>query len=215
MSGDLAFACRCGDVAGAVHGAGPGLGLRYTCHCDDCQAYAHHLGRADMLDEKGGTDAWQTNASRLEIRCGREQLASMRVANQPARPAIRWYAACCATPLFASYDTARRSFFVLLLANADAAAREALLPPSMGVVWRKYAMADISDRKDANLGAIVWRMLTREANARITGDWRATPLFDPEAGEPISPPRQMTRSERAAAEASMLAWKAHRAPAPV
>jgi hypothetical protein len=202
-------------VAGVLHGVGAGAGLRYTCHCDDCQAYAHHLGRADMLDDRGGTDAFQTNASRLEILRGLDKLASLRVANQPMRPAIRWYAACCATPLFASYDTAKRSFFVLLLANTDRAQCDALLPQTMGVVWRKFALADIGDRKDANLPAIVWRMMMREINARLTGDWRRTPLFDAATGEPISRPRQMTPDERAAAAASMAAWKAAREAATV
>jgi hypothetical protein len=83
-----------------LHDVGAGAGLRYTCHCDNCQAYAHHLGRAGIRDDRGGTDAFQTNASRLEIARGLDKLASLRVANQPMRPAIHWYAACCATPLF-------------------------------------------------------------------------------------------------------------------
>jgi hypothetical protein len=41
-------------------------------------------------------------ASRRRRGCALDKLASLHVANQPMRPAIRWYAACCATPLFAA-----------------------------------------------------------------------------------------------------------------
>jgi hypothetical protein len=163
-----------------------------------------------MLDSEGGTDAYQTNCSRLEITRGLDKLASMKVAALMARPALRWYAACCSTPLFASFDTAKRSFFVLLLANTDPVQRDALLGPSRGLVWRKFAAGDVSDRKDANLGPILWRMVTREINARLNGDYRNTPLFDRVTGLPIAAPHQMTPDERAAADASVRAFKAAR-----
>ncbi|MDP3738570.1 MAG: DUF6151 family protein [Hyphomonadaceae bacterium] len=203
MANDLVFQCRCGSVAGVLHDASARTGLRYVCHCDDCQAYAHHLGRADMLDPAGGTAAYQTNASRLRITRGLDKLASMKVAKLAMRPALRWYAACCSTPLFATFDTGQRSFFVLLLANTDPKQADALLGPSLGIVWRKFAAGDVSDRKDASIPAILWRMLTREMNARLNGDWRNTPLFDPATGKPIAVPYQITPEERAKAEASI------------
>lgn len=210
MAGDLDFRCVCGAVYGVLHGVSRDVGIRYVCHCDDCQAYHHHLGAADRLDANGGTDAYQTNASRLEIIRGLDALATLKIAKLPLRPALRWYCRMCRTPLFATYDTGKRSFFVLLLANTDAETSNRLLGPSTGLVWRKFAAGDVSDRKNANLGAILWRIASRQISARLTGDHRNTPLFDPDTGAPIAMWHQLTPDERAAADASVREFAARR-----
>jgi hypothetical protein len=210
MSGDLEFRCACGSVTGVLHGVSPRVGIRYTCHCDDCQAYHHYLGASGRLDPEGGTDAYQTDGSRLKITSGLEKLATLKVAKLPLRPALRWYCKDCRTPLFATYDTGKRAFFVLLLATTEANARDRLLGPSTGLVWRKFAAGDVSDRKDANIGAILWRIMRRQVSARISGDYRNTPLFDPKTGAPIAAWRQLTPEERAAADASVKAYASAR-----
>lgn len=39
-----------------MYNAAPATVNRVICHCDDCQAFAHHLRRADLLDAHGGPD---------------------------------------------------------------------------------------------------------------------------------------------------------------
>src|SRR4051812_39818162 len=51
--------CRCGRVRGTVTRAAPASVNRVICYCDDCQAFAHWLARADLLDAHGGTDIVQ------------------------------------------------------------------------------------------------------------------------------------------------------------
>jgi len=63
--------CRCGEVKGVVTGASPRTVNRVVCYCDDCQAYAHQLGRPDLLNAKGGSDIVQIAPSALSITRGR------------------------------------------------------------------------------------------------------------------------------------------------
>lgn len=202
MAADLRFACRCGEVAGRLREVSPACGLRYVCHCDDCQAFARSLGREDLLDAHGGSDAFQTDSSRLVIERGRDCLATLRVADIKLRPTLRWYAACCGTPLFSTGDRAQRSFLSFLLANARPEDRDAA-GASIGHVWLKYARGDRRDLRAANLWRIVGRMLRRQVTARLTGDFRNTPLFN-QAGDPIAKPRVLSAEERQAAE---VVWR--------
>ncbi len=56
MGMNAEFRCRCGEVRGIVTDASPHTANRVVCYCDDCQAFAHRLGRADLLDAHGGSD---------------------------------------------------------------------------------------------------------------------------------------------------------------
>ena len=53
------LSCSCGEVRGLVTGVSPNTVNRVVCYCDDCQAFLHHLGRADLLDAHGGIDIVQ------------------------------------------------------------------------------------------------------------------------------------------------------------
>jgi hypothetical protein len=214
---DLAFYCRCGSVQGALRGLIPTHGIRFACCCDDCQVYAHHLGRSDVLDANGGTDSYHADSSRLEIVSGLSNLAALRVARISSRPVLRWYCRDCKSPLFNTYDTAKRSLFGLVLANTNPADCDALIGPSTGIIWRKFAVGDVSGRKNANLFAILRRLFLRQISARVSGDYRNTPLFDRRTGRPIVEPRILSLEQRAAAESACLAFAraAPRTPTPV
>lgn len=200
----LDFQCQCGLVAGAVNNVSPHAAIRFVCHCDDCQASALILGHPERLDEKGGTAASLLDSSRLSIHSGLSDLAAMRVARLATRPVVRWYCSSCRTPLFNTYDTSRRSFFSFLLANCDPAQCDRLLGPSTGHAWTKYARGDLTGAERANLAALLWRMITRQVSARLSGDYRNTPLFDPRTGRPIVPVRIVSPAERRAAMEAIL-----------
>lgn len=200
---DLAFQCACGAVAGRLRNLSPRDGIRFVCHCDDCQVAAHLLGHPETLDAHGGTAAVLLNSSKLVIEQGVDRLAAIRVAAFKTRPVLRWHCARCRTPLFNTYDTSRRSFLSFLLNNADPHACDALLGPSTGHAWKAHARGDASGLKDANLAAILVRLVGRQISARLSGDYRNTPLFDPETGDPVVTPRAVSAAERAETEAAM------------
>jgi hypothetical protein len=203
MARDLAFECQCGAVQGKLHNASRSANTRFTCYCDDCQVFAHHLGHAALLDPNGGTDACHASTSQLEIVRGIDHLATLKVANRPLRPVLRWYCRTCSTPLFNTYDNAKLALFGLILANTDPQQRDNLLGPSRGVIWRQFATGDLSTRKNANIAEILMRLVGRQISGRLSGDWRACPLFGQASGAPLTAPHQLPPDERAAAEAAI------------
>jgi hypothetical protein len=97
-----------------------------------------------------------------------------------------------------TYDASRLSFVsVPLWAAAPGSRDEALGPPS-GHVWTRFGHGDLARVRRLNIPAMLWRMASRIAWARISGDYRNNPLFDPVSGKPIAAPRRLTPGERSA-----------------
>ena len=66
--------CSCGTVKGSV--AHPEKAVRAVCYCDDCQAFARFLGKADqILDPMGGTDVIAITPENLTFTAGKAMLA--------------------------------------------------------------------------------------------------------------------------------------------
>jgi hypothetical protein len=193
MDTDVALRCRCGAVRGTARGLSPSRGHRVVCYCDDCQAFARFLGGAGVLDANGGTDIFQTSAGRLEIDRGNERLACIRLT--PRGP-LRWYAGCCNTPVANTPATAQVPFAGVIHSFLDTAAagktRDELLGPVRARIYARFATGD-RDRLDADAG-LPLRLLARVAPiliaARLRGDHRRSPFFDPATGQPIAPPQR-------------------------
>src|SRR5688572_15115771 len=97
MPVDVAVACTCGKVSGVVRGVTAANSTRLACMCDDCQVYAHYLGRAaEILDAHGGTDLSYAVQSRVELQAGQELLRAVRLSQAGL---LRVYAGCCRTPV--------------------------------------------------------------------------------------------------------------------
>lgn len=96
MPSNLVLRCRCGNVEGQVRDASRDAVNRIVCYCDDCQAFLHRLGRADLLDEHGGTDIVQVAPSAVTFHRGTEHIAGLRL---NPKGLYRWYATCCKTPV--------------------------------------------------------------------------------------------------------------------
>lgn len=96
MSRDVELQCRCGKLHGWLRDAAPGTVNRVVCYCDDCQAFLHHLGRAELLDAHGGSDIVQVAPSTVSFDRGHELITAVRLAPEGL---YRWFASCCKTPL--------------------------------------------------------------------------------------------------------------------
>ena len=86
MSTQAELRCRCGEVVGAVTNASPQTVNRVVCYCDDCQAFAHQLGRADLLDAKGGSDIVQVAPASLTFVKGQDRIAGVRLTPKGSVP---------------------------------------------------------------------------------------------------------------------------------
>jgi hypothetical protein len=67
-----------------------------VCYCDDCQAFVHHLGRADLLDAHAGSDIVQVAPASLVFEGAISRIAGLRLS---PKGLYRWYATCCRTPV--------------------------------------------------------------------------------------------------------------------
>jgi hypothetical protein len=186
--------CQCGNLKGTLTELR--RTLRAVCYCHDCQAFAYVLGQEGrVLDQRGGSEIVQAAPRNLTFTQGAEALACVRLTS---RGLLRWYAACCSTPIGNTPATAKLSFVGLVhtcLGPRDAAFQEAFGPVR---AWVYTAGARGEPRpKEAGGGRMVRRFIGIALRARLNGDYRRTPFFDPATGAPVATPRVLSREEHA------------------
>lgn len=201
MASDIPVRCACGKLEGIARDLSPNAGAHVVCYCDDCQCFQHYLGQAEhVLDEHGGTDIFQMSPGKLEITSGREHLACLRL-----RPdgTVRWYAACCNTPIGNTLATPALPFVgvitVFIDPQGDAATRAAALGPVTGGVFARYALGDTASL-DAHAKAplsMIFSFLGRVARWRLGGAHKQTPFFDRSTGALATTPTILTEEELA------------------
>jgi hypothetical protein len=186
-------------VSGVASGVSPSAGCRVLCYCEDCQAFARFLGRADVLDAAGGTDIFQMPPGRVKLAAGTDAVRCLRLSS---RGVYRWYADCCRTPIG---NTAGPRVPMIGLIHcfmdhqADSHSRDAVLGPPLCRIFARSAVAPLPPNAPAppSFGVLVGRA------SKMFGWWmrglgRPTPFFDDRTNAPCSTPRVLTRSERAA-----------------
>ena len=89
MESDVELECKCGAIHGLCRGVSASTVNRVICLCIDCQTFAHHLGRGDLLDENGGSDIIQVAPCTVTFDRGTDKIAALRLG--PKGP-YRWYA---------------------------------------------------------------------------------------------------------------------------
>src|SRR6476646_2142775 len=88
--------CECGRFRAELTSFPRNTPGRLACYCDDCQTYAHFLGRADLLDAAGGTEVVPAYPAEVKFVAGKELLACTRLS---PRGMFRWSTTCCNTPI--------------------------------------------------------------------------------------------------------------------
>lgn len=195
----LPFACECGKIAGVVEKANPTQGDHIVCHCTDCRDLVRHLGQEErVLDELGGTALYQSRCARMRLHRGTEHLASLHMTDGKT---LRWYAACCNSPLFNTYANGRIPYVTTILANCDAEKRAELLGSPIGHVFAEEATGDTSGLPKMSMAQLMRRFFKRMIKDILSGDRRRSDLFDAKTLEPIAKPRRLSPEERSALEA--------------
>lgn len=191
MSRDVEIQCRCGQVHGWVRDASPETSNRVVCYCRDCQAYLHHLGRADLLDAHGGTEIAQVAPSTVAFDRGAEHIAAVRLTEKGLH---RWYARCCNTPL-GNTLTPGLPFVGLVTANLQQACDEVFGPPR-GRSFGKYAIGEPPPGSlSPNLGLIA-RMVRLMLGWKLRGKTWPHPFFERASGQPKYPVTVLSPAER-------------------
>lgn len=189
--------CRCGHVHGAANVVARNGGFRFICYCNDCQAFARFLGRADVLDSAGGTDIFHMPAGRVKFAAGTDAVRCL----QFSKSVFRWYADCCRTPIA---NTAGARFPVVGIIHAfmdhavDGRSRDERLGAPLCRIFEQSATGTLplNAPPPRSLGLVAVRIPT------LLGWWwrglgRPNPFFDAQTQAPISQPRIFTPSERA------------------
>ena len=196
---DFPVRCACWSVRGTLRAVSPSRVVRAVCYCDDCQAFAHHLGQADtVLDDYGGTALIQVSPSRLTITQGAQHLSCVRLTD---RNLLRWYASCCGTPIGNTPGSYRMHFLGLIHVCVDLSALDVPVNKALGQVRaRVFKRFTTGDRSVINaMPGSFWPFLLggmrRILGALLTGAYKATPFFD-SSGRPIAEPHQLTQEER-------------------
>lgn len=199
MPHDIPLRCTCGALRGVARHVAPRT-LRSVCYCDDCQTYAHFLGRtSDVLDAHGGTEVVPIAPCDLAITEGSEHLRCVRLGPDGM---YRWYAGCCRTPIANTMPSARVPFAGVVHSifdlPADPAARDAALGPVRSRVQGRWAIAPTPPgvHPSAPLGFIL-RAIGFVVAGFARGRHRPSPFFTPE-GQPVAEPSVLAPAVREA-----------------
>lgn len=184
--------CQCGNVQGNVNKPKPIN--RVTCYCQDCQAFAHFLGRSsDILDCQGGTDIIQMLPKQIFFDQGTEFLACMQLTETGL---FRWYTTCCNTPIGNTLSTHTMSFVGVVhnCLEAPDIKLDDFCQPRRIHVNTKDAKGDPKPEQSGLVKTIIRNMLMI-LKARIDGSYKQTPFFDVDSGMPIVHPKVLSLQE--------------------
>jgi hypothetical protein len=188
------FRCRCGEVAGTV--ANERHATHSRCYCRDCQAFIRFLGRdADLLDAQGGSEAIQTPPRDISFERGFDRLACVRLSEKGL---LRWYAACCNTPIGNTPPTAKLPFVGLsraCLENPSPTVEQSFGPVRFSL-FNSGARGQPKPRPFGRLGFLFW-MIANRRRAKRTGGFVLNPFFDTTSDRPRVEPRVLSDQERA------------------
>jgi hypothetical protein len=183
--------CRCGALQGHVELNGSSN--RMVCYCHDCQAFARFLGSADqVLDAQGGSDVVQVAPHHIKFTHGAAHLAAMRLSDKGM---LRWYAACCRTPVGNTLTTRNMPFTGLLVQCLDTAPLEAAFGPVRASANTSSAIGEPKPRGFGMAGALL-RIMGMVLGSRLSGRYKDTPFFTA-AGAPVAEPLVLSAEERA------------------
>lgn len=184
--------CRCGRLKGSVTDVN--TANRLVCYCEDCQAFAHFLGRSrEILDSHGGTDIVQMLPKNVSFTQGTEVLACMRLRETGL---LRWYTNCCKTPIGNTLPSYKMSFVGLVHNCLESS--EVTLDNSFGPVCShvhtKYAKGEPKPKPVGIVATIVGNM-AMILRARIDGSYKQTPFFLADSEIPTVNPKILSDRE--------------------
>jgi hypothetical protein len=200
VSFSVPLRCRCGHMHGVAREVSPAEGFRFVCYCKDCQAFARFLDRPDVLDAASGTDIFQMPPGRVTLDAGADALRCLRLHEKT--PVLRWYAACCQTPMA---NTAGPRFPVIGLVHSfmsdgvDGRPRDDILGAPRCRIHEGSAIGPLPPNAPppASLRFLV-RRASKAFGWSIGGLARPNPFFSASTGAPRAEPRVLTPAERAA-----------------
>jgi hypothetical protein len=173
--------CACGAIRGTLEGAG--TCNRVICYCPDCRAFARFLGRADLLDDRGGSEIVQVAQSRLRFSKGEVHLAAVRLSEKGM---VRWYASCCKTPLGNTMSDSKISFIGLIHSCLDRTRMDQDFGRNVALLNTDTAIGEPKPKQRGSLGVIA-RFLWIIATGRLSRSHKHSALFSAQGHLRVEP----------------------------
>ena len=181
--------CKCGALHGHIQGTG--TCSRVVCYCSDCRSFAEFLACSnDVLDQHGGTEIVQLAQPRVVFSHGKEHLAAVRLSEKGM---VRWYAACCKTPIGNTLANPKVSFIGLIHSSLDPSKMEEDFGKNIAKVNVDSAIGDPKPEQQGLIGTIL-RFFWIVLSMRIGSKYRRSQLFN-QSGELIVSPVILTAEE--------------------
>jgi Family of unknown function (DUF6151) len=192
----LTFECKCGKIAGVANTKHT-KGYRAICLCDDCQAFAHFLGRDDVLDANGGTDIFPITPANVKFTRGVEHLQCLRLTGKGMH---RWFSSCCKTPIANTPASAGLPYVGLIHTILEKANSNEVLDKSFGPVYaRIHGRFGVGPLSPGTLNSVspgfILRVLKFAILGKIRGQQQPSPFFKSD-GKPTVTPYVLTAQER-------------------
>ncbi|HLZ01782.1 MAG TPA: DUF6151 family protein [Bradyrhizobium sp.] len=197
MDGQVEVRCRCGEVRGIVTDPSPRTVNRVTCYCDDCQAFAHELGRADLLNKNGGSDIIQVAPAAVSFTKGQDRIVGLRLT---PKGLYRWYAKCCNTPVGNTLGPAV-PFVGLFAEILDVPKPDEVVGPPTGAIMGKYAVGEAPAGSSGIKLSLMLGAIGRVIGWRLSGKTWPHPFFAQETRVPIYPITVVSKERRDALRA--------------
>lgn len=198
MTRDVELSCRCGAVRGVVSGVAPGTINRLMCYCSDCQAAAHQLHRADILDVNGGSDIVQLAPATMRIVSGHEHVRGMRLSDKGLH---RFYASCCNTPLGNTMGLSlpfvgvpRQAF--VLGAPGSASDADSVFGPPRGAAFGQHAVGTPPEGSTKINPRVIARLVWSLLKWGFSRQGAPNPFFDSSTKKPAFQVVTLSTGER-------------------
>jgi len=188
------FRCRCGQVRGFVADAAPRTVNHVGCYCEDCQAFVHRLGRADLLGAQGLSDIIQVAPASFAFAQGQDRVRGLRLS---PKGLYRWYASCCNTPV--GNTLAPSVPFVGIIAAAfdhGTQRAEDIFGPMTGAIMGKYAIGEAPPGTTGIRLSLLLSVMIKVLGWRLRGKAWPHPFFTRGNDTPLYPVDVLTREER-------------------
>jgi Family of unknown function (DUF6151) len=196
MAREVGLRCRCGEVVGRVTDASPQKANRIVCYCDDCQAFLHQLGRADLLDSQGGTDIVQVAPASLTFLKGQDRIAGLRLG---PKGMFRCYTTCCNTPIGNMLGPAIPCVGLTAQTfDGGTKGADGVFGAPIGGLLGKYAIGQPPAGSTGINLSVLLRAITKVLGWRLRGRGWPHPFFQPKTREPVYPLKVLTQEQREA-----------------
>ncbi len=192
----VSFGCNCGEVRGTIDNAELLYGEHFTCMCDDCQAYIHHIGRgADFLDENAGSDIAPVAPANLKFTAGAEKLKCVRLNPKGLH---RFYAGCCKTPI-ANVMPPSFGYIGFACGIFPEPERTKVFGPVKARVMGKFGRGTMpADASPGITMKLVGSTFIGVSRMWFKGWRRPSPFFDSNSNQPVVRPYIIEPKERSA-----------------